>query len=890
MKFTSKQHIKISVVLSLILWMWATSFAGNTISDVPASATELRPIEWQTTPYDGSCDIEQNLVFYEKSPVYLRVWQPKSTVNYVFDKTVTNVIVYNQSLFQGTLKFPYVANFVPSASFESDSSNILTVEATGAIFSWWAMTMDRDEIAGQIITKNNERAALQNAAGETLSYYYKLANSSFTPKNGTLKVKIHPQITPKTSCTNYYIARCGDGVIDNEDTEGIEVDGDMIERHSWSLEPDEVCDDGELNGTPGHCKIDCTGTEGPSNWASCTLSANTTNASAGDTITLNASYASGTSATFTPSSASGFSSFTYPTRSGIAIDTINSTTTYTLTVQGDTGTQPAVCSTTVEVENHISCTISLTPNSIISGQMVSVAWNITGGTFVNANLYGHPNVRVGWGRPYSIGLTDYNGSAMAQPNTTWNLTFSLQGQGMSYESTEIENFSCTWVLEVLPNVPPTCSLITSTPTINIWESAIIDISYNYAALATLTPMITGLNFVYPSWIHTGIVVTPTETTTYTINLLWYNGSGTSCSTTIQVKNDGLNIMKELMTDIVYNQGDLVTFRVNFSNNSSWTIDNIILSDTLPLPLEYVSSSLFGVNPPYNFSTGMLGLYQRVIYSGFSLAPGQAGYMMIAGRVRSEYLNESTINRWYIEADGIMKHHGAGFRLDIPMINAPIVKTANKSSYYLWEDAAFTIAVTNNNANPMSNIIITDNRPDTSCIVLDTSYSSSKPLTVLSSIDPFQWQSNEALTAGETMYLHLTWHILNDASCIGTYINNASMTYTLNGKSQSGVANPLQFQVSTTPSSTITFEKRLISYGTNSGDPVVFELLYQNNGTATITNFEIVDYRPGTLNFVAASPMPTTQTPDLGGLLLRWLVNTPLAPNGSGKITINATIK
>lgn len=125
--------------------------------------------------------------------------------------------------------------------------------------------MDRDEIAGQIITKNNERAALQNAAGATLNYYYKLANSTFTPKNGTVKINIHPQLTPKTSCTNYYIARCGDGVIDNEDTEGIEVDGDMVERHSWSLEPNEVCDDGELNGTPGHCKIDCTGTEGPSN-------------------------------------------------------------------------------------------------------------------------------------------------------------------------------------------------------------------------------------------------------------------------------------------------------------------------------------------------------------------------------------------------------------------------------------------------------------------------------------------------------------------------------------------------------------------------------------------------------------------------------------------------
>jgi len=125
--------------------------------------------------------------------------------------------------------------------------------------------MDRDEIAGQIITKNMERAALQNTAGDTLNYYYKLANSTFTPKSGTVKIKIHPTLTTKTSCTNYYIARCGDGVIDNEDTEGIEVDGDMIERHPRSLEPNEVCDDGDLNGTPGHCKIDCTGTEGPSN-------------------------------------------------------------------------------------------------------------------------------------------------------------------------------------------------------------------------------------------------------------------------------------------------------------------------------------------------------------------------------------------------------------------------------------------------------------------------------------------------------------------------------------------------------------------------------------------------------------------------------------------------
>ncbi|MEI6672245.1 MAG: hypothetical protein WCL02_02550 [bacterium] len=45
--------------------------------------------------------------------------------------------------------------------------------------------------------------------------------------------------------------------------------------------------------------------------------------------------------------------------------------------------------------------------------------------------------------------------------------------------------------------------------------------------------------------------------------------------------------------------------------------------------------------------------------------------------------------------------------------------------------------------------------------------------------------------------------------------------------------------------------------------MVFELIYTNNGTATLSNYDIVDYRPGTLNFISASPMPTTQTVNSG---------------------------
>jgi hypothetical protein len=37
-------------------------------------------------------------------------------------------------------------------------------------------------------------------------------------------------------------------------------------------------------------------------------------------------------------------------------------------------------------------------------------------------------------------------------------------------------------------------------------------------------------------------------------------------------------------------------------------------------------------------------------------------------------------------------------------------------------------------------------------------------------------------------------------------------------------------------------------------------------------------------------MPTTQTVTSGGSLLHWIFTTPLAPNWSGKVTINGTIK
>jgi len=70
-------YTKALLVLTMIFGMRTLSFAGNTVSDVPSSANENRTIKKETTLYTDSCDITQDLAFYDKSPVFLRIAQPK---------------------------------------------------------------------------------------------------------------------------------------------------------------------------------------------------------------------------------------------------------------------------------------------------------------------------------------------------------------------------------------------------------------------------------------------------------------------------------------------------------------------------------------------------------------------------------------------------------------------------------------------------------------------------------------------------------------------------------------------------------------------------------------------------------------------------------------------
>ncbi|MEI6774057.1 MAG: hypothetical protein WCL18_04585 [bacterium] len=175
----------------------------------------------------------------------------------------------------------------------------------------------------------------------------------------------------------------------------------------------------------------------------------------------------------------------------------------------------------------------------------------------------------------------------------------------------------------------------------------------------------------------------------------------------------------------------------------------------------------------------------------------------------------------------MLYASALFYVYVPSANATITKTANKVTFYPGEDVRFTIAVTNNGPDTIDSVQLIDTWPNSACITADATWTATVPMTMINSSNPYTWNLNTSLPVGQTAYLYLTGHIANSPSCIGSYINIVDLRYMVNGQLKTGSAN-VSINVIAIPTSSMTIEKKIISYGNTAGEPVIYELIYKNN--------------------------------------------------------------
>ena len=141
---------------------------------------------------------------------------------------------------------------------------------------------------------------------------------------------------------------------------------------------------------------------------------------------------------------------------------------------------------------------------------------------------------------------------------------------------------------------------------------------------------------------------------------------------------------------VYQEGDLVGFKMPFANNTNDTVNNVSIKDFMPLNLEYVSSEIHGVNAAYH-QTYLSGATTVDEWSGFNLLPSQNGVLYLTGRVLKTNL-DSRLNTVGIFTNNILVEKDSE-KYDLGNRKVIIQKLVDKPLVASGEIAQYTIKVT-----------------------------------------------------------------------------------------------------------------------------------------------------------------------------------------------------
>ena len=141
---------------------------------------------------------------------------------------------------------------------------------------------------------------------------------------------------------------------------------------------------------------------------------------------------------------------------------------------------------------------------------------------------------------------------------------------------------------------------------------------------------------------------------------------------------------------VYQEGDLVGFKMPFANNTNDTVNNVSIKDFMPLNLEYVSSEIHGVNAAYH-QTYLSGATTVDEWSGFNLLPSQNGVLYLTGRVLKTNL-DARLNTVGIYTNDILVEKDSE-KYDLGNRKVIIQKLVDKQLVASGEIAQYTIKVT-----------------------------------------------------------------------------------------------------------------------------------------------------------------------------------------------------
>ncbi|MFC1848481.1 PKD domain-containing protein, partial [Chloroflexota bacterium] len=341
----------------------------------------------------------------------------------------------------------------------------------------------------------------------------------------------------------------------------------------------------------------------------------------------------------------------------------------------------------------------------------------------------------------------------------------------------------------------------------------------------------------------------------------------SDSAALTVQAADLAILKTV-DDPTPNEGDTVTYTITLTNNGPDDATNIVVTDSLPSGVTYVSDS--PDQGTYSDSTGAWDIG--------SLANGISIDLIITVTIDSDTAGQTITNTASVtsvdQGDQTPANNSDSAALTVQAADLAVSKVVNDPSPNEGDTITSTITLTNNGPDTADNIILTDILP------AGVTYVSDSPDQGTYSDATGAWDVG-SLANSISIDLDITATV--DPGTAGqTITNTASVTSVDQGDPTPG--NNSDSAALIVQSADLAVTKTVNDPAPNEGDTITYTITLTNNGPDSATNIIVTDLLPSGVTYVSDAPDQGTYNNATGV----WDVGS-LANGASVDLIITATV-
>ncbi|MDZ4852784.1 MAG: SdrD B-like domain-containing protein [Pirellulaceae bacterium] len=520
----------------------------------------------------------------------------------------------------------------------------------------------------------------------------------------------------------------------------------------------------------------------------------------------------------------------------------------------------AVNGTTALAVNNASGTITTGAFSLSANQStVMTIIALVGGTFVNGTI------NTGSVDSDETPAVTANAATALTPNIDLGITKIIVGGAttvgvggtLTYRLTLTNNSTTTTVtgIEVNDNLPVGFTAGTL-PSGVATGTAPADLIWSVASLAPLASTTVDIPINIASNATTGVA-----TNTASIDLPGLvgfndtvsNNNTASVNITVEPRYDLLVTKGDTLTTVT--TGQTLTYTLSINNNGPSAVTNVVVSDTLPASLEFVSATSGGT--AIGSATGQA--YSATIAS---IASGATTTILLAARVRSNATGTTIANTASVTADNPSQETGTrpNSATDTDTLTRVVTLNLNKvdsADPVIAGGANFSYLVTafNSGSADAPNVLFFDPLPTgitfvSGTFAINETTPRSGAVTFNSSTNRLEANLGTLLAGGSASVNRalITINVQAAATAAaGTVTNTGSLTST-------DVTTPVTDTEDTTITRNfdVTVTKTENVQSVTSGGTLVYTIIVSNTGVTTATNVGLSDPLPTNTTFVSVT--------------------------------------